>query len=191
MAITRRRMYENAVDLEYSAPFAATYEMAARQFDQLGDYRDSSAHAENCRRLAGNDQSDPVMRNLYLTALELKADGYYRAALYKLEVLAAVDYRNSRRQLEECQQALEQREQQEQQERQGQSEQVQPQSPAEPTKPRSLWARSSCCRSIREGKAPETEELCRLLNRITINAFLAGAALSAAISALVYFLILH
>lgn len=100
------RLYENAIDIELSSPWAGDYEFAAKRFDHLGSYKDSAAHAENCRRLAGSDQSDPLKLKLYLSAVELLLTRNYRTALPKFKKLAQDDFRNSRHYLAVCRQEL-------------------------------------------------------------------------------------
>lgn len=111
MAILLQRLYSNAIDLEYSGEFTGySYTMAAERFEHLGDYRDASEHAANCRRLAAVEKADDaksdIQRNLYLVACEMALDGYDSEAAVKFKVLSNDDYRNSRRHLNECRQRL-------------------------------------------------------------------------------------
>lgn len=105
MALTNERLYENAVDQEYCG-WVCPYGFTARRFEHLGAYRDATEHAANCHRLAQGDHSDPALRNLYLSAVELQLDGYPQLAAVKFRKLSESDFLNSRRHLSECEAAL-------------------------------------------------------------------------------------
>ncbi len=105
MAISNERLYENAIDQEYCG-WVCPYSFTARRFEHLGEFQRASEHADNCRRLARGDYSDPALRNLYLSAVELQLDGFPQLAAVKFKKLSETDFLNSARHLRECEAAI-------------------------------------------------------------------------------------
>lgn len=105
MALSNERLYENAIDQEYCG-WVCPYPFTAKRFEHLGSFQEAQAHAANCHRLSKGDYTDPALRNLYLSAVELQLDGYPSLAAVKFKKLTETDFLNSARHLEECERAM-------------------------------------------------------------------------------------
>lgn len=105
MALSNERLYENAIDQEYCG-WVCPYPFTAKRFEHLGSFQEAQAHAANCHRLSKGDYTDPALRNLYLSAVELQLDGYPHLAAVKFKKLSETDFLNSARHLEECERAM-------------------------------------------------------------------------------------
>lgn len=187
--IPPKRLYENAIDVMYSAPYFSTYEIAIFQFQTMKEYKDSPAKLKECLCLSKMNQCiDPVKLHLYVCALELQLDGYPQLARNKYELVGP--FRFAHRHMQECRKALENRDPPPKL-----LLQAVPENPIlreVASSSDSRLERSSRTAFYRKtvGAVSKFNRHTGALDRGTITAFLVGAGVSAAVCSALYFFIL-